>query len=177
MAVWPYLMTLSGVTVAASCVSGCRFAVRNSILILSGFVAARVLIHLPINSDMMDFLFCAMWGAIGGVIAIPATSHASHLVAKFSVLICALCSFWGRITNAHFEFGSPPYAIADTMLMVAMVALLWGERDRVSVNIGVAIDRISRLVNCASVNFGRFMYYNSRGSVENSQAVEKGRHG
>lgn len=142
MAVWPYLMGGAAATVAASAFAGSGWSVRTSALILCGLVGARIIHASPISGEYLDVVFAAMWVSLASFI--PIAGHGSlstATCAKVAVLICALCSLWGRITEYTVKMWSPPYMTADLMLILAILCVWWGIRHDIAFRISDMADR------------------------------------
>ena len=163
MAVWPYLMGGAAVTVAASAFAGNSAGLRSSALILAGFLGARVIMASPISGEYRDVVFAAMWVAVASFIPIAGYgSIATADCVKAAVLICALCSLWGRLTEYTMTLWSPPYMTADLMLILAMLYIWWGIWHDVVDRMGAMADR------------SRFMVYNHGDNSVRSGDVLRG---
>lgn len=130
MAVWPYMMSGAAVTIAASVIAGNSAGLKSSALILAGLLGARVIHASPISGEYLDVIFAAMWVSVASFIPIAGYgSIATAACVKAAVLICALCSLWGRLTDYTVQMWSPPYMTADLMLILAMLCIWWGIRN------------------------------------------------
>lgn len=130
MAIWPYIMGGAAATVAASYVVGNAHAIQTSALILAGLLGARVIMASPISGEYRDVVFAAMWITVASFIQVTGYVSVSTMACvKAAIVVCALCSLWGRLTSYNMQIWSPPYMTADVMLILAIVLIGWGIRS------------------------------------------------
>lgn len=139
--VWPFLMGGAATICATSWLVGNGHAFKCSGLILVGFLGARIIMALPINSEYLDVIFAAMWVSIA--VSIPVGRDElfwGSVAIKVLVFGAALCSLWGRLSHYYMHVGSLPYATADILVIAAMLLIGWSLRHDIT-------DKLSQFSN------------------------------
>ena len=138
------LSAVSVLLLIASMLSGARWAVRLSAVIVSAYAVTHVAkFSLPLNSELFPLFFGAIWVSASSLMWLKPSDLPSDMtmrahLSKSLIALNGLCYFWANAVNAPREFGSPPYVTADVMAFVAMALIGWSLRHDV-------IDRISEL--------------------------------
>lgn len=132
--VWPFLMGGSALLLVASSVVGNGWATRSSLVILAGLLAVRAKNFIFIGSDLSFVVGASIWVICAVAIPRQVVYNGRQVMApssQISLLLVAvgLCSMWARVVNAPRVFGSPPYVVADLLLVAAMLVIGWQIRD------------------------------------------------
>jgi hypothetical protein len=134
MAVWPFLLGASGITLGASLFSGHKWAARVMLAMTIALLAVRVKVAVFQDNQFLFVVDAAIWviaaGAIPRQIAFNVTQTMLQLTVIRALFIASgLCSFWARIVDAPRVMWSAPYTTADLCLIVAML-IVWGSIGR-----------------------------------------------
>jgi len=142
------LSAVSVLLLIASMLSGARWAVRLSAVIVSAYAVTHVAkLSLPLNSELFPLFFGAIWVSASSLMWLKPSDLPSDMkirahLSKSLIALNGLCYFWADAVNAPREFGSPPYVTSDVLAFVAMALIGWSLRHDV-------IDRISTSINRA----------------------------
>lgn len=118
MAVWPFLMGLSGVVLGMALIAGRARYSFAALAIFCAYCGARLLdaigVPAPSTIDALIWLFAAS--------AIFAHSRENYGISTI-LAASAMCYLWARAAGAEAAIGVLPYVLSDLLAIVAMLAI------------------------------------------------------
>ena len=116
MAVWPFLMGLSGLVLAMALVAGRARYAFAAFAIFCAYCGARVLdaigVPAPSTIDALIWIFAAS--------AIFAHSRENYGISTL-IAASALCYLWAKAAGANAEIGVLPFVLSDLFALAAML--------------------------------------------------------
>ena len=161
MAVWPFLMGLSGLVLAMALISGRKRYSFAAFAIFASYCTVRLFVSVGVPSP--STIYALIW--IFAASAIFAHSRENYGISTM-LAASALCYLWAKAAGASAAFGVLPFVLSDLFALAAMLFIGGGVyRD--------FIGRISDLVRGRAGR--RFDNLRGRGMLHQEATSEKAR--
>lgn len=165
--VWPFTMSFAAILCIAALWVGNGHALRCSAPILLGYLLARVIVNLPIDGSYGDIVFASMWLVIALKIPLGGSDTVTtSAMIRGLIYMAVLCVMWGRFGSYEFKIGSPPYAAADVLVILAMLLIGWNLRHDIIGRFSDIASRNSSMVGNHSIS--------RRGSLDHKEGYQAG---